>query len=334
MPTGWSPFTRLAGRALMWLRRCTIGPRPSSRHLCTWRCGSRARDLAATRQRWPRVCALPPRSRRTTPWESPSSSSTHSTSKSTGKGASFWYTGYCISVTISPYPLFQTFAFISWFVVVWHRGVSLLILMVSGNVVGHCLPLKNWRSPISLSVFFLDISNSEPKWNWQLLLLYWWKTVYPLKNQISSPNKYFKQGCNKEILGLGPFLSQQSSNFLHPFFPQFSWRLWRQQKQRHLLQRTVLHQLPCSHLDTVLDHRTSRLPGLQVHRRMQAAQTQLRLWGEAVHSSRERPITHHVPGKEGGLHWDRSGWIPQYDCREVCLHDGQCLHSMKSWKQL
>lgn len=131
-----------------------------------------------------------------------------------------------------------------------------------------------------------------------------------------------------------PLGLRASAAISHPrsFPPQFSRRLRRQPKQRRLLQGAVLRQLPRPHLDAVLDHRARGLPGLQVHRRLQAAQAQLRLRGEAVHSVWERPVTHHVPGEEGGLHWDRSGRIPQYDRGEVCLHDGQCLHSMKSWK--
>lgn len=138
--------------------------------------------------------------------------------------------------------------------------------------------------------------------------------------------------CWKTCMSTAPSLRdcQQASSNLSLFLPQLSRWLWHQPKQGHLLQRTVLHQLPRAHLDAVLDHRASRIPGLQVHRRLQAAQAQLRLRGAEVYGVRERPTTHHVPGEEGGLHRDRSGWIPKYDCRKMCLHNGQCFYSMKS----
>lgn len=127
-------------------------------------------------------------------------------------------------------------------------------------------------------------------------------------------------------------LYQQPPNPLSLFLLQFSWRLRPEPEQRHLLPGAVLHQLPGPHVDAVLDHRARRLPGLQVHRRLQAAQTQLRLRGEAVHGVGERPAAHHVPGEEGRLHRDRGGRVPQHDRGEVRVHHGQRLHSMKSWK--
>lgn len=108
---------------------------------------------------------------------------------------------------------------------------------------------------------------------------------------------------------------------------QFSRRL--QPEQGHLLQGAVLHQLPRPHLDPVLDHRAGRLPGLQVHWELQAAQAQLRLRREAVHGVRERPAAHHVPGEEGRVHGDRGGRVPQHDRGEVRLHHGQRLHRLK-----
>lgn len=107
---------------------------------------------------------------------------------------------------------------------------------------------------------------------------------------------------------------------------QFSRRL--QPEQGHLLQGAVLHQLPRPHLDPVLDHRAGRLPGLQVHRELQAAEAQLRLRREAVHGVRERPAAHHVPGEEGRVHGDRGGRVPQHDRGEVRLHHGQRLRRL------
>lgn len=139
--------------------------------------------------------------------------------------------------------------------------------------------------------------------------------------------------ANRSRALCGPLRHSSHLTFLlFSFPPQFSWRLRPPPEQRHLLQGAVLHQLPRSDLDAVLDHRARRLPGLQVHRRLQTAQAQLQLRGEAVHGVGERAATHHVPGEEGGLHRDRSGWIPQHDRREMRLHDGQCLHSMKWWR--
>lgn len=98
-----------------------------------------------------------------------------------------------------------------------------------------------------------------------------------------------------------------------------------------MLQGAVLHRLQLAHLDSVLDHRARRVPGLQVHRRLQTAPAQPRLRGAALRGVGELHAAHHVPGEEGGgPHGDRGGRVPQHDRGEVCVHAGQHVARVKA----